>query len=77
MQILAAQATDEYQQFEQNRKNALDNARRRAEAVLRTHFIQKKEDRIQANIENVHISLLRASGSRNCTVSWKKSLNTS
>ena len=53
MQVLALEATEEYNKFQHERKQALDNARRRATSTLRLHVQQKKDDKIQANIQNV------------------------
>lgn len=35
----------------------MDNARRRATSTLRLHVQQKKDDKIQANIQNVRFSI--------------------
>ena len=52
-QVLADGATKEYEKFEQGRKFALESARRRAVSALRTHYIQKQEDKMTGLQENV------------------------
>lgn len=49
MQVLASQATEEYNKFEAGRKQALDNARRRAVSALRLHVQNKKDEKLQNN----------------------------
>jgi len=49
IQVLASQATEEYNKFEAGRKQALDNARRRAVSTLRLQVQNKKDEKLQNN----------------------------
>lgn len=62
----------EYERYEQDKKNVNDSCRRRAVSNMNLHFQNKKEEKIQASIQNVMISLFRAIGLRNFTESLSK-----
>lgn len=61
-QVLAIEATEQYSKYEHGKKIALDNARRRAVSAWKMHCQNKKEKKIQDNIESVSNNIFRANG---------------